>query len=383
MRRSIFITVVCLLLILCVSCSSLPENVPASPELTPDPAQTPEPSSALTPEPAVSADPAAPTQRPASPAPSPDDAAPGIPVSSAPASLLLRLGSTGPQVAEAKEQLIALLYLPTSAASQYFDENMREAVKAFQACAGLEITGMIDEATQAVLFSPAAPANPVPVMPEETIAPEPLPLAGIRIGLDPGHQGRGSASQEPAAPGSSVTKPRVSSGTAGIASGVAEHVVNLAVGLKLRDILVSYGAEVVMTRESADVDISNKERAQLLNDAGADLAVRLHCDGETDKSRHGAFVLIPAGPYTTAIQPASRTAGQCVLDAFCAVTGAKNLGLSERDDQTGFNWSTVPVINIEMGHMSNREEDLRLVDDGYQNLCAQGIANGILNYFTS
>ena len=167
-----------------------------------------------------------------------------------------------------------------------------------------------------------------------------------------------------------------------MASGVAEHTVNLQVALKLRDLLEAAGAEVVMTRESADVNISNSERAQLMNNAGVDLVVRLHCNGDNDSSRTGAFILIPSGSYTENIQAASRQAAEAVLPAFIASTGAVSLGLSERSDQTGFNWSSVPVINIEMGHMSNAAEDQKLVSDAYQQLCAQGIANGLQAYFS-
>ncbi|MGM9933770.1 MAG: N-acetylmuramoyl-L-alanine amidase, partial [Clostridium sp.] len=48
------------------------------------------------------------------------------------------------------------------------------------------------------------------------------------------------------------------------------------------------------------------------------------------------------------------------------------------DDMTGFNWSKVPVILVEMGFMSNPEEDKLLSDEGYQNKLAQGLCNGIV-----
>lgn len=208
------------------------------------------------------------------------------------------------------------------------------------------------------------------------------PLSGIVIGLDPGHQSHANADQEPVAPGSSETKKKVSSGTQGRFTGVAEYKVNLQVGLKLKKILVDLGATVIMTHETNDVDISNSERAIMMNDAGVNLAVRLHCNGSDDKSVHGAFVLIPSSDCTAAINDASKQAGRCIVDAFCASTDAKNLGLQPRSDQTGFNWSTVPVCNIEMGYMTNEDEDNLLVSDDYQNLCAQGIANGIVDYFS-
>lgn len=308
----------------------------------------------------------------------------------------LRLGSTGPLVQEVKELLYGLGLLDAEDVSQYYDERTAEAVIRFQQTQGLEPNGRVGDLTLAALrgTDPSqfeAPPTPEPAatasVPAEAVSsggpivPDLPPLTGLRIGIDPGHQSEGSNIQEPIAPGSSKTKPRVSSGTSGVASGIDEYIVNLQVGLKLRDILENYGAQVIMTRETNGVDISNAERAQIMNDAQVDLAVRLHCDGEDDSSRHGAFVLVPVGEYTTEIEAASRAAAESVLASFVATTGARDLGISERDDQTGFNWSTVPVINIEMGHMSNPEEDMRLVDDAYQALCAEGIALGIVNYF--
>lgn len=253
-----------------------------------------------------------------------------------------------------------------------------------------------------VTESPAAPSP----TPSDTAAPSPTPkpsatpakdtqpsappvnnasgtpLSGLVIGIDPGHQAHSNSDQEPVAPGSSETKKKVSSGTQGRDTGVAEYKVNLQVGLKLKKLLTDLGATVVMTRETHDVDISNKERAEMMNAAGADLVVRIHCNGNNDESKHGAFVLIPSNDCTASINDASKKAGRCIIDAFCAATGAKNLALQPRSDQTGFNWSTVPVCNIEMGHMTNKEEDNLLVSDDYQNLCAQGIANGIADYFS-
>ena len=48
---------------------------------------------------------------------------------------------------------------------------------------------------------------------------------------------------------------------------------------------------------------------------------------------------------------------------------------------TGFNWSKVPVTLVEMGFMSNVNEDRLLSQTGYQNKMVQGIANGLDNYF--
>lgn len=238
--------------------------------------------------------------------------------------------------------------------------------------------------------SPSPAATPEPT-PEPTTDPTEkpkasnaagTPLSGIVIGLDPGHQSHSNSDQEPVAPGSGETKKKVSSGTQGRFTDVAEYEVNLKVGLKLKKILTDLGATVVMSRESHDVDISNSERAIMMNEADAALVVRLHCNGSDNSDKHGAVVLIPSNDCTAAINDASKKAGKCIVKAFADATGAKDLGLQPRSDQTGFNWSTVPVCNVEMGYMTNEKEDNLLVKDDYQDQCAHGIANGIVDYFS-
>ena len=69
-----------------------------------------------------------------------------------------------------------------------------------------------------------------------------------------------------------------------------------------------------------------------------------------------------------------------MIKRLCEATGAKNKGISETDKMSGINWCSVPVTIVEMGFMSNREEDLLLVDKNYQNKLAIGIANGVIEY---
>jgi len=233
--------------------------------------------------------------------------------------------------------------------------------------------------------NPTATPTPTPTpTPEPTEAPtpsptpEPGPLEGVVIGIDPGHQAQQNSDQEPVAPGSSETKMKVSSGTAGIASGIDEHVVNLNVGLKLRDMLEEAGATVIMTRTSADVDISNRERAEIFNDAGVDLGIRLHCNGLDDESIRGAFMLIPeSNPFEDEVQRAA----ELIIENYTEVTGIRQMSTQVRSDQTGFNWCERPVVNIEMGHMSNPDEDWLITDEDFQTTMAEGIYEGILAYF--
>lgn len=202
------------------------------------------------------------------------------------------------------------------------------------------------------------------------------------IGIDPGHQGKGNSEQEPVGPGAAETKKKVSSGTQGKWSRVPEYKVTLNVGLRLKELLESAGATVIMSRETHDVNISNAERAIMMNEANCDLVLRIHCDGNDNTSVQGASMLVPVGDYTTAeVQAISAQAGEEILNRFVEVTGAKSRGLRLRSDLSGFNWSTVPVCLIEMGYMSNKEEDLLLASEEYQEKCAEGLYQGILLYF--
>jgi len=230
--------------------------------------------------------------------------------------------------------------------------------------------------------TPTPAPTPTPEPPSTEARPAGNVLRGKIIGLDPGHQGKSNNEQEPVAPGSSETKKKVSSGTQGAYTRVPEHEVNLKVGLLLRDMLEDAGATVYMTRTSADVDVSNVERAQLFNKWNVDLGIRLHCNGSTDKSKKGAFMLVPADknyPY----YDENVKAAKAILAAYGEATGlSTERGITYRSDQTGFNWCERPIVNIEMGHMSYESDDRKITDSAFQKRMAQGIYNGIVDYFS-
>ena len=207
---------------------------------------------------------------------------------------------------------------------------------------------------------------------------------GYKVAIDPGHQGRGNNDREPIGPGASETKAKVTSGTHGEASGLDEYVLNLAVSLKLKEELLKRGYEVFMTRETHEVDISNSERAQMAAEAGSDILVRIHANGLDNTSVKGALTMAPGSDNAFLSQElisASQNLAQIIVDHFCAATGANNMGVQYYNNMSGINWSTMPVAIVEMGFMTNPEEDILMSTEDYQNKMVQGIANGIDAYF--
>ena len=151
---------------------------------------------------------------------------------------------------------------------------------------------------------------------------------------------------------------------------------------KLKKELKARGYKVVMTRTKNNVNITNKQRALKLNKK-CDIAIRLHADGASSSSAKGASALYPStsNPYVSSLSQKSKKLSKCILNAYCDATGISNRGLSQRDDLTGTNWSTIPVTLIELGFMTNSSDDKYMSSKSGQAEMVEGIADGIDDYF--
>jgi N-acetylmuramoyl-L-alanine amidase len=196
--------------------------------------------------------------------------------------------------------------------------------------------------------------------------------AAALICLDPGH---GTApdvgrQMEPIGPGSARLKVKDPGGAAG------EAPVVLAIARRTRALLLARGYRVAMTRDGTGYRGGNRERARFCNSRGAALMLRIHADGSADPAVHGVSTLVPAlrRGWTSDIHGASRRAGRILQRELVAATGARDLGVVERADLTGFNWADVPAVLVETGFMSNRREAGLLRSAAYQQRVAGALA---------
>jgi N-acetylmuramoyl-L-alanine amidase len=207
-----------------------------------------------------------------------------------------------------------------------------------------------------------------------------IAAAAALVCLDPGH---GTApdvgrQMEPNGPGSAQLKIKDPGGAAG------EAPVALAIARRTRALLLARGYRVAMTRNAPGYRGGNRERARFCNARGAALMIRIHADGSSNPEVHGISTLVPAlrPGWTSDVYGTSARAGRLLQKELVAATGARNLGVVERADLTGFNWADVPVVLVETGFMTNPHEAGRLRSAAYQQKLAGALARGAQRFLT-
>ncbi|HEY2442660.1 MAG TPA: N-acetylmuramoyl-L-alanine amidase [Streptosporangiaceae bacterium] len=232
----------------------------------------------------------------------------------------------------------------------------------------------------------ARPATPASTAPS---APARPPLAGIVVGIDPGHNGGNFT--DPSFLGQQIWNGREEEDcdTTGTETdgGYTEAQYNFNVAGYLRADLLRDGARVVLTRTSNHgVGPCVNRRAQIIDDAHASVAIDIHADGAPVSGR-GFAVLEPIadGPNDRVITSSGRL-GSDVRAAMLAGTPmpVSNYdgvdGITHRDDLAGLNLSTVPKVLIECGNMRNPTDARLLTSAGFQQQVARALAAAMIRF---
>ena len=207
-------------------------------------------------------------------------------------------------------------------------------------------------------------------------------VAGKTVCIDPGHQALASQG-EWADPGMGKRIPPDNS-EVGSVTGNLEYLLTMDIAEKLRNLLEKDGINVIMTRESGGVDLTNVMRAEIANNRDADLLVSVHLGYSRDAGARGTTTLYPADTqWTAAFYEKSKTAALYMQADTVKSCGTTDLGAKARDDLPLFNWSRVPVAEVLVAYLSNAEEDKLLATDEFRWKAAWGIRNGIIKYLSN
>ncbi|MDY2883276.1 MAG: N-acetylmuramoyl-L-alanine amidase CwlD [Romboutsia timonensis] len=197
-----------------------------------------------------------------------------------------------------------------------------------------------------------------------------MPVANKIIVLDAGHGG-------------------IDPGAMNKDNTILEKDVNLEITKKLRDLLESSGATVIMTREK-DVSLYQedgnktirqkynenlKNRKKIIDESNADIFVSIHLNAFEQSKYSGAQTFYPKG------KDDGKELAQFIQDELKRVVDKENnRKIKPRDDIYLLKNTNMPSVLIECGFLSNEKESQLLADSKYQDKIAWAIYVGIQKY---
>ena len=192
------------------------------------------------------------------------------------------------------------------------------------------------------------------------------PLAGRTVVVDPGHGAyRANGRFDPGA---------ISPG------GLQEHVVNMEVAQNVRNRLTALGANVIMTHGDSGqiIRMDLEDRVALANRSGGDIFVSIHSDSmPSNPAANGMTTYYHNGNGN--VSEKQRLAG-LVQDELSKATGRPNRGVRTANFHV-IRYTQMPSILMEVGFLSNPQEEALLRTSSFRAQAADGIVQGILRYF--
>ena len=193
----------------------------------------------------------------------------------------------------------------------------------------------------------------------------PVTVAKLKIAIDPGHGGKDY-------------------GAIGTDTGVLESELNLEVANLLAQLFRDAGAEVLMTRESAEVDYSGEaqteklkdmnNRARAIQDFAPDALISVHMNKFTERSVRGAEVFCQQGSGN------GGDLAKCLQEELNKAINAQKPRRSHSGDFYILKVIEQPSVIVECGYLSNAEDEKLLQDPAHQQALAQCIYQGVCRY---
>lgn len=169
------------------------------------------------------------------------------------------------------------------------------------------------------------------------------------------------------------------------ASGVLEKDINLQIAKKLQQFLEQEDVEVVLTRDSDaglyDENASNKKvqdmkrRVELIEKSQPVVTVSIHQNSYHEEYVHGAQTF-----YYTGSEQSKRLAEKIQQMLLNKVDKDNTREAKANDSYYLLKKTSSPIVIVECGFLSNRNEAQKLESDYYQEKIAWAIHMGILQY---
>ncbi len=191
-------------------------------------------------------------------------------------------------------------------------------------------------------------------------------VAGRRFVIDPGHGGEDPGKMSP--------------------TGVMEKDINLAIAKKLSAVISAGGGQVKLTRDS-DVALSDNEgtirerktadlknRAKMAQNDAADIYLSVHCNAFPESRWSGAQTF-----YSPAVN-GSKELAICIQEELTLHLGNTKRKALPDTSSLIFKEAKIPIVNVEVGFLSNEREEKMLQDSAYQDKICWAIYAGIVRF---
>ena len=172
--------------------------------------------------------------------------------------------------------------------------------------------------------------------------------------------------------------PHHNSGATG--NGLYEQDVTFLIGCLLADLLrADKRFEVQLSRPNKSVVLGTDNKSSVMArvegaaEFNADYLISLHTNSFDQDTANGIEI------YVAKESGESYVFGESLLNGLVESTNLKKRGMKLNPDLDILEYSSMPAVLVEMGFISN-SEDAALLSE-HPELFAQGIYNGILDYF--